>query len=74
MKEVNENGVMIDKAGVEFLLDADNVVISVGDRSDKTLAKALEGKVKEIYQVGEGAKVGNAMKAIESAYIVAVKI
>ncbi|HEX5773921.1 MAG TPA: FAD-dependent oxidoreductase, partial [Geomobilimonas sp.] len=74
VKEINDNGVLIEKAGVEFLLDADNVIVSVGERSNKTLAKALEGKVKELYQVGDGAKVGNAMKSIESAFNVAVKI
>lgn len=74
VKEINDNGVVIEKAGVEFLLDADHVVVSVGERSNKTLAKALEGKVKELYQVGDGAKVGNAMKSIESAFNVAVKI
>jgi len=74
VKEINDNGVIIEKAGVEFLLDADNIVISVGERSNKNLAKALEGKVKELYQVGDGAKVGNAMKAIESAYRLALTI
>lgn len=74
VKEINENGVMIEKAGIEFLLDADTVVVSVGERSDKSLAKALEGKVKELYQIGDGAKVGNAMKSIESAFNLAVKI
>lgn len=74
VKEINENGVVIDKAGIEFLLDADNVVISVGERSDVNLAKALDGKVRELYQVGDGAKIGNAMKAIESAFKVALEI
>ncbi len=74
VKEINENGVVIDKAGIEFLLDADNVVISVGERSDVDLAKALDGKVRELYQVGDGAKIGNAMKAIESAFKVALEI
>ena len=74
VKEINEAGVMIGKAGVEFLLDADNVIICLGERSEKSLAKSLEGKVKELYQVGDGNKVGNAMKAIESAFNVALKI
>lgn len=72
--EINDKGVMINKAGVEFLLDADTVVVSVGERSEKTLAKALEGKVNELYQIGDGAKVGNAMKAIESAFKLALTI
>ncbi len=74
VKEVTKDGLMIEKAGIEFLLDADTVVVTVGERSDRTLAKALEGKVAELYKVGDGALVGNAMKAIESAFKVAVKI
>jgi 2,4-dienoyl-CoA reductase-like NADH-dependent reductase (Old Yellow Enzyme family)/thioredoxin reductase len=74
VKEITRDGVMIEKAGIEFLLDADTVVVSVGERSRKTLAKELEGMVPELYSVGDGAKVGNAMKAIESGFAVAMRI
>ena len=74
VKEIREEGVMIEKAGVEFLLDADSVVVSVGERANKSLVKSLEGKVAEVYSIGDGDKVGNAMKAIESGFTVAMKI
>ena len=38
------------------------------------LAETLEGKVGELYTVGDCGTIGNAMKAIESAYNVAMRI
>ena len=64
----------LEKYGYEFLLDADTVIVSVGDRSRRDLAKALEGKVPELHVVGDGQKIGNAMKAIASGFDVAMKL
>ncbi len=74
VKEVTDKGLRLEKAGIDFLLNADTVIVSVGSRSQRSLAQALEGKVKELYVVGDADKVRNAMKAIEAAYQVALKI
>lgn len=74
VKEITEQGLVLEKAGVTFLLDADTVIVSVGGRPRRGLGKALEKKVAEVYSIGDGDKVGNAMKAIESAYDTAMKI
>lgn len=74
VKKITDQGIIIEKAGITFLLDADTIIISVGARSQKGLAEALEGKVDELYTVGDCDTVGNAMKAIESAYDTAIKI
>jgi 2,4-dienoyl-CoA reductase (NADPH2) len=74
VKEVNDRGILLEKAGITFLLDADTVIISVGETSRKELAEALKDQVPEIYTVGDCDKTGNAMKAIESAYDTAMKI
>jgi NADPH-dependent 2,4-dienoyl-CoA reductase/sulfur reductase-like enzyme len=74
VKEITDQGLLLEKAGVTFLLDADTVIVSVGGRSRKGLAEALEGKVGELYTVGDCDTIGNAMKAIESAYDTAMKI
>ncbi len=74
IKEVTDRGLILEKAGYEFLLDADTVIVSVGARPRKKLEKALEGKVSEVYRVGDCDKIGNAMKSIESAYDTAMKI
>ncbi|MBW2029901.1 MAG: FAD-dependent oxidoreductase [Deltaproteobacteria bacterium] len=75
VKEINDRGMVLEKAGHDFLLDADTVVVSVGARSSrKEIQDALEGKVKEVYAVGDCDKVGNAMSSIASAYDVAMRI
>ena len=74
VKEITDKGLILEKAGVSFLLDADTIIVSVGARSRKSLSKALDEKVEEIYRVGDCDKIGNAMKAVESAYDIAMKI
>jgi len=74
VREINEDGLMLEKGGITFLLDADTVIVSVGSIPKKDLLKSLEDKFAEVYTVGDCAKIGNAMKAIESAYEVAIKI
>jgi 2,4-dienoyl-CoA reductase (NADPH2) len=74
VKEITKDGILIEKAGITFLLDADTVIVNVGGNPRRDLFKALKGTVPELYKVGDCDKVGNAMKAIESAYDAAMKI
>lgn len=50
------------------------MIAGVGARPRKNLEEALKGKVNEVYRVGDCDKIGNAMKAIESAHDMAMKI
>jgi 2,4-dienoyl-CoA reductase-like NADH-dependent reductase (Old Yellow Enzyme family)/thioredoxin reductase len=72
--EINDRGILLEKAGITFLLDADTVIVSVGANPRRGLVKSLEGKVAKVYPVGDGHQIGNAMKAIESAFDIAMKI
>lgn len=74
VKEIDDRGIVLEKAGITFLLDADTVVISVGETMRKDLASFLKDQVRELHTVGDCSQIGNAMKAIESAYDVALKI
>jgi 2,4-dienoyl-CoA reductase (NADPH2) len=74
VKKITEEGIILEKAGITFLLDADTIIVSVGASPRRDLAKALRGKVPEIYKLGDCDKIGNAMAAIASAYDVAMKI
>ncbi|NWG02629.1 MAG: FAD-dependent oxidoreductase [Syntrophaceae bacterium] len=74
VREINDQGILLEKAGITFLLDADTVIISVGAKQRKELAESLKGEVPELHIVGDGQKIGNAMTSIESAYDVAMKI
>lgn len=69
-KEIHKDGVVVaDKNGNEFTLPCDSVILSVGYDP-----APLEGSGKNIYVVGDAAKVGNLRSAIWSAWDVAMKI
>jgi len=74
VKEINDRGMLLELADTRFLLDADTIIVSVGATARKSLEKELENKVKELYVVGDGNKIGNAMKAIADAYSAAMTI
>ncbi len=74
VKRITEDGIILEKAGITFLLDADTILVSVGASPRRGLTKSLKGRVPEIYRVGDCDKIGNAMTAIASAYDVAMKI
>lgn len=74
LKEVNPDGIMLEKANTDFFLDADTIILSVGARPRKSLQKSLEGKVAEMHVIGDGKKIGNAMTGIAEAFDIAMKL
>ncbi len=74
VKRITAEGIILEKAGITFLLDADTILVSVGASPRRDLTKSLKGRVPEVYKVGDCDKIGNAMTAIASAYDVAMKI
>lgn len=75
VKEITEGGIVIEKGGVETPIAVDTFVYAVGTKPQKpTILEALNGKIKEIYEVGECRVPGNAYTSIHSAYEVALKI
>lgn len=72
LKEVNDNGAVVEKNdGSVETLDADTVVMSIGYRSVPSIAEQLYGYGAEIYEIGDGNRVGNVMTCIQDAYEVA---
>lgn len=53
-------------------IDADAVILSLGSKSENTLAKQLEGKFDKFFVIGDAAHVGRISEATASAYDVAV--
>ena len=74
VKKITSRGMLLEKAGITFLLDADTIIVNVGGSPRRDLFKALKGKVPKVYKVGDCDKVGNAMTAIETGYKAAMKI
>ena len=72
IEEINENGaVIVSKDGQKAELKADSVIIATGFEPVKSMADELYGEGIEIYQVGDGRRVGNIMRAIWDAYEIA---
>ena len=64
-EKITKNSVVYtDKEGKEHTLKADTVVMAVGEKPDATLYESLQGKVKELYNIGDsngGAILPNAV-------------
>ena len=73
--EVTDDGaIIIDKNFRKKSLEADTVVIAVGFKSDNKLYYDIEGKVSELYAIGDAREAANIMNAIWDAYEVARNI
>ena len=72
LKEVNDDGAVVEKKdGTLETIKADTVIMSIGYRSVPSMAEALSGCVAEIYEIGDGNRVGNVLTCIQDAYEVA---
>ncbi len=73
--EVSDGGAhIVDREGNKTLLEADNVVFAIGLRAKSTIANDLLGTGIEVYEIGDGAGVGNIRKAVAEGYQVARKL
>ena len=71
LAQVTAEGAVVTGPQGEETLPADHVVLAVGFTPRPSLAGELAGTGMEVYQVGDGSKVGSVMTAIASAYTVA---
>ena len=62
--EIKSGGVVItNPEGQEQIIPADSVVLAVGFKSNDSLYKALDGKVPEIYNIGDSSQVRHILGA-----------
>ncbi len=74
-KMIREGAVRVsDKLDYCYEIPCDNVVMCTGDAAEDSLYQALEGKVAELYHIGDCVKPGNLAVAHADAYGVAMKI
>ncbi|MBT4510686.1 MAG: FAD-dependent oxidoreductase [Chloroflexi bacterium] len=75
VKEINESGVVVMRNGVEENWAAfDTYVLALGVSSRNDLAKELEGKVGELYVIGDANAPGNGANAMRQGYEIGMKI
>jgi len=69
--EITERGIYaIDRAWRQQMIEADTIVVAVGATPDNKLVKSLEGRISEVYCIGDCKKPRNLGEAIlEGAYV-----
>jgi len=68
-EKIKEGGVQVTTAeGKKVTIPADTVIIAVGYKANDRLYKALEGKVPEIYCIGNSAKPRKILEANSEGY------
>jgi len=74
-ERITPQGLVIrDREGRERLLEADTIVIAAGALAQDGLEQALEGKVPEIYRVGDCVEPRTIKEAMAEAYMTALRL
>lgn len=72
LKAVTDEGaIVVHKDGAEETIEADTVIMSIGYRPLPSMAADLAGCGAAVYEIGDGAHVGNVLTCIQDAYEVA---
>lgn len=68
VKGVVDNGVLVERDGEEFVIEADTVVCAAGFRANYAKVDALCDVVDEYYVIGDCKKVGQIGQAMDDGY------
>ncbi len=69
LREIRDNSVLLEtKEGILREFGCDAVVLSLGTKSETTLYDEIKDRVKNVYIIGDGAKVGRIADATRSAF------
>ncbi|MFH1650685.1 MAG: FAD-dependent oxidoreductase [Chloroflexota bacterium] len=68
-REITERGlVIIDREGIERTIEADTILVAVPPKPNIALLRALEGKVPEVYLIGDGREPRLIIDAIADGF------
>jgi 2-enoate reductase len=73
-EEINERGLVITRDDAERLLEADMVVIAAGYLPDDSLYNELQGKVPQLYLVGDSREPRSIVEAVHEAFASALAV
>ena len=73
-KEVVAGGVRIERDSREELVEAESIVLAIGTKPNQELYRRLEGKVSELYLIGDAHTPRNMLAAIHEAFSTARQI
>jgi len=67
-EEIAENSVTVTAEEKKTEIPADSIILAVGYQPNNALYQALEGKVPEVYCIGDAAKPQRIREAINDGY------
>ncbi len=74
VKEITENGIIMESGGRCFTIDAEAVVLALGVEPDNTVAEQLKGSGLEIYIAGDCAEIGKLPEAVRAGYLAGLAV
>jgi 2,4-dienoyl-CoA reductase-like NADH-dependent reductase (Old Yellow Enzyme family)/thioredoxin reductase len=74
LMRIDQKGITVQGEAGEYEIPAETVVLAVGARSNNALLQKLEGKVPEVYSVGDCVSPRKMIDAIREGFEVASKI
>jgi len=63
-----------DASGIRKIGGFDTIVLAIGAKPNRRLAEKLEGKVPEVYVIGDASAPGEILQAVYDAEVAAIKI
>lgn len=73
-EEITDKGLRGIRDGSSEFFESDSIVLAMGTRPDKRLAKELEGKVTELHLIGDCVEPHRIMEAIKDGFHIAREI
>lgn len=73
-KEVTEAGLVCEKDGKEFTLEADTILLAAGMKANRTLADSYYNCADRVFVIGDAQRAGRVADATSSAYYKALEI
>jgi thioredoxin reductase len=68
-EEITDSGIIIEtREGERQTLEADTIIPAISLKPDNKLVKSLEGKVPELYAIGDCDQPGVIIDATDAAY------
>lgn len=73
VKEIKDSSVIVETKNGEKEIAASQVIVAIGLKSNNKLEEELKDKY-EVFVIGDAAKVGRALEAMDSAYKIALEV
>lgn len=74
-EEITESSVTVTTSkGQKQTIQADTIILAVGYKANDDLFKALEGKVPEVYRIGDSSRPAQILEAINDGYRVGLSL